>query len=91
MSAHTPGPWVAKRRAHGYAIEDAHGNVFANVHSYDVEGNVALILAAPRLLAALEAYVAGDFVAQGSTLSAERHNARLAAARAAIAQARGAS
>lgn len=101
---HTPGPWRygapwdkpnGGRTIFGRHVDEYIADVYAGHHADDSvdgprgEANARLIAAAPDLLAALEAYVAGDFEAQGSTLAAQRHNARRDAARAAIAKARG--
>lgn len=55
----------------------------------EINANARLIAAAPDLLAALQAYVEKDFEMGGTSSKAEIHNARLAAARAAINKAQG--
>lgn len=97
MTAHTPGPWVV---ASGYEIHDRETrfddtgarigstpNRIAIVDSvFNVEGDARLIAAAPELLAALDnALTAMELDAPN------KRRIEIAAARAAIAKAKGAA
>lgn len=96
MSKYTPGPW---RQCVGNAATEIRGEPAGGQSNPRVcrvlrndpneNANARLIEAAPDLLAALKAYVEADAPMNGSTSRAEAHNARLAAALAAIAKAEG--
>ena len=87
---HTPGPWhLGKEGYYFQSVRDQNEHITAdvNITRSDGEGgaNARLIAAAPDLLAALEAIIKmiGPYAGQG------RMDAEIAAARSAIAKARG--
>lgn len=57
---HTPGPWSASCAEQGWVVEDANGNLIANIGQDDIESgdncseDARLIAAAPELLEALQ-------------------------------------
>lgn len=89
MSKHTPGPWVAERRSTmvATAIDGAYGYELFDVRCDvpEFEANARLIAAAPDLLEVLEQFVAWVDAPSESAFS----DSQLAAARAAIAKAKG--
>lgn len=93
---HTPGPWALyQRKPHDRAPHESEFHIGAPQFRHTVgevarEEDARLIAQAPALLAALEAYVADDYERHGSTSKSAALNARLSAARTAIAAARGA-
>lgn len=86
---HTPGPWTRNRAINTvdmgrYSVICPFG-ADSKKHVSEIEANMRIIAAAPDLLAALEAIIKmiGPYAGQG------RMDAEIAAARAAIAKARG--
>lgn len=57
MSKHTPGPWTAVRTKYRTLINTADGSPVAQCESL-TDADMALVAAAPELLAALQALVA---------------------------------
>ena len=92
MNKHTPGPWKRVGKGIG-CVEGANGRPVAiiqrNIGQQDEDaGNLALVIAAPVLLAALEALIVWD---EGGIEAGELPGDLIDAARAAIAKARGGS
>ena len=86
---HTPGPWTRNRAINTvdmgrYSVICPFG-ADSKKHVSEIEANMSIISAAPDLLAALEAIIKmiGPYAGQG------RMDAEIAAARSAIAKAKG--